>query len=1216
LSLLSPTENIYAIKFYTNPSASYTYKEARVEFSNLLSVSLLSQFRLYNIYYSRPCPTVYANRLTGFGSGLLAYVDSAANVADANPNNRARMVALLDLLGISSTYIEVGFPIMGKPGDYVGFTATNSSALLSLSVLSGLTITTYDQTGAVRETKSGSSLLNLKLLGGSSGRYSIGFQTQAGSYRISKIRLTKTAAVGLLEDLYVYNGYYYTVNRPPVTVTTSGPITFCEGGSVTLTAFDSLGYTNYVWNNGTTGNKLTVSASGTYYVQVEDSVACTRRSIPMEVIVNPNPTPRIVGDSVLCLTSAGSLSLAGTSYTSRTWSTGAATPTITGLNPGRYYVNVTDSNTCKGTDTITVAYNDLMVTPTITPTSCSNTATGAISLAVTKGSGNYSYRWSNGANTASITGLREGLYTCIVTDNVYGCTFNKSFSITATNRMTVSASTVNTSACGKSDAKITLSVAGASGTYNYLWSNGATAATNDNISAGIYTVKITDAGSGCAMSDTFGVSDGASALVVAPAITPSTNCAAPNGAIAISVSGGSGTYTYKWSHSSSTAASVSGLQPGTYYVAVTDAADNCTTTLAVIVPNMGVLNLVSTIAQPGCKMANGAINITSVTGGSGTNTYNWSTGANTAGITGVPSGTYIVTVNNAGSGCTHTEVYTLTDAGGPSVTLSVTGPDCNNANGAISASATATSKYLWSTGATTKNVSGLKPGMYTVTVTDSVSNCMSVQSTYVAPKIPIRLAATPMANTSCPSSPNGSINIALTGGTAPYTYNWSSGDATKDLSGKNAGTYNLNVTDGNGCTASISVVLRTDSAKVLLATVSSIVASSCSEAKNGKAYVTVTGGTTPYAYSWTPGGATTKDLENVKAGTYTLSITDDAGCTITVDAVIPASTSNPLIVKLDSVINVGCLDTLAGKAYLSTSGGTKPYTFSWNSGAASEDLINVRAGNYTLTVTDSNGCIATVKVDIIKLSNFTVMQNVKNISCHGDNNGSINLTASGGTGAYTFKWLDGTDGRNRTGLNGGAYTVTVTDTASKCSKTLDITIVEPDALSLTGTVKNDTCTTGPDGSVVLEVKGGTMPYSYQWSNGTNTPSLFNLAADKYSVTVTDANMCQIMGEYTVMQSSCDFTINIHNVLTPNGDGDNDYFMIEGIQFYPNNQVQILDKWGDVVYEKRNYDNSWNGVSSKNSNQLPAGTYYYLVKLNEANKTGGKDYFTGSLLIQR
>lgn len=356
VSLLAPFQNIYNIKFITNPASTYRFKDAMVELDNSLAVSL-TDFRIYGFNFQRPCPPVLADKLTGSGtSGLLslASVDNPNRIIDADPSNFATINTTLSLLGIGSAYVETSFPRNAKGGDYVGFTVAADAGVLDLDILGGLTVVTYDVAGKIKETLSGSSSLNLNLLEGSSDRFSVGFTTKAGSYEISKVRLVKTATLGLLTSLRVYNSFHYTIDRAPVTITSSASTTFCEGGSVVLTAFDSLGSSDFVWNTGEIGASITVTAPGNYFVQSMDALSCERRSIPLNIVVHAKPAqPKVM--------MSGSVLEVPNDFAYYQWYNngkeiyGSINHTHNVTAMGKYYVMVKDANGCvNNSDTFNV----------------------------------------------------------------------------------------------------------------------------------------------------------------------------------------------------------------------------------------------------------------------------------------------------------------------------------------------------------------------------------------------------------------------------------------------------------------------------------------------------------------------------------------------------------------------------------------------------------------------------------------------------------------------------------------------------------------------------------------------------------------------------------------------------------------------------------------------------------------------------------------------
>ena len=282
-----------------------------------------------------------------------------------------------------------------------------------------------------------------------------------------------------------------------------------------------------------------------------------------------------------------------------------------------------------------------------------------------------------------------------------------------------------------------------------------------------------------------------------------------------------------------------------------------------------------------------------------------------------------------------------------------------------------------------------------------------------------------------------------------------------------------------------------------------------------------------------------------------------------------------------------------------------------------DSMYAVNQGATTIKYTigpNLGGCygVATFTVTVKPL--LTINSTVSQVTCYGDNNGSISITINGGTPPlhYLYLWSNGSTDSVITGLAPGYDTLHVTEPSTLCKVSDIIQITQPDSLHVSAEATQDKCKTS-NGTITTTVTGGTLPYTYQWSDNSTGSSLENLRAGTYTVTVTDHYDCTQTLSVEVTDNVC--IIVVHDVITPNGDGINDTWIIEGIDNYTTNTVQIFDKWGDMVYEKMNYNNDWSG-KGKGGNLLPDGTYYYLVKLNSINLLGGQNTFTGSILIKR
>lgn len=411
--------------------------------------------------------------------------------------------------------------------------------------------------------------------------------------------------------------------------------------------------------------------------------------------------------------------------------------------------------------------------------------------------------------------------------------------------------------------------------------------------------------------------------------------------------------------------------------------------------------------------------------------------------------------------------------------------------------------YRWSTGETGSSIQNLAAGLYSVTLTDSVGNFLTLNKEVTQPS-KVTLTET-IFNPSCAGSANGSINISVSGGTGSYTYLWSNGATTEDLANLNAGTFKVTVTDSSGCSASASYLLL-NNVRIIQSGV--ITKASCRQT-NGGVNVTVSGGATPYSYSW-DNGSVTEDLINVGPGTYRLTITDANGCTGQAAYVV---TENNTVKITFTVTPAGCFNEATGAIDITASGGTAPYTFSWQNGATTEDLSGLVGGIYRVTVTDNAGCALLTPINVPKKS-IQVNAQVIQPLCNGDSTGSILITPLDNSTTYTYVWSNGYTTNSISDVPVGDYIVTITD-ATGCSRTLSFTITQPAALSPTAVINNNQCGAEGNFSIDLSVTGGKTPYTYLWSNGATTQDIQSLNSGIYSVTITDANGCSAIKEVDI-----------------------------------------------------------------------------------------------------
>ncbi|NBV67150.1 MAG: hypothetical protein EBR74_01220 [Flavobacteriia bacterium] len=365
---------------------------------------------------------------------------------------------------------------------------------------------------------------------------------------------------------------------------------------------------------------------------------------------------------------------------------------------------------------------------------------------------------------------------------------------------------------------------------------------------------------------------------------------------------------------------------------------------------------------------------------------------------------------------------------------------------------------------------------------------------------------------------NGSIDATLAGGTLPYSYNWNNGSTSEDLANLAVGSYNVTVTDDNGCTTSSSATINAPSDIVQTASVGTI---ACFNGSDADIFVNTQGGSLPYQFQWS-NGAVTEDLVNVIAGNYTLTITDANNCT-DIQTYTVTQPNAPLQLSA-ALTNIPCYNASTGAIDISVTGGTANYSYQWTNAnnvlipVTTQDYTNIPAGSYSITVVDNNGCVATMSNTLTQpLAPISSQPILTNINCFGATTGVINPQITGGTSPYLYAWSNGTNVNQANNLAAGAYSLVVTDIAN-CTATYNYTLTQPNsALSIALTPSPVACFGNATGSIASSVSGGSAPYSYAWSNGTVNPNLSNGIAGNYTLTVTDNKGCTANNNATITQ---------------------------------------------------------------------------------------------------
>jgi hypothetical protein len=764
------------------------------------------------------------------------------------------------------------------------------------------------------------------------------------------------------------------------------------------------------------------------------------------------------------------------------------------------------------TSTATVYITNLLVTPgaTTTPVSCFGGSNGTATVSATGGTAPYQYSKDDGLNyqsSNSFSGLSAAAYTMRVKD-VNGCSTTIAATISQPTILIGAESHNNVNCFGGSNGAVALTVSGGISPYTYSWSNNATTKNISGLAAGTYTATIKDSNNCIA---TTSVTITQPAILSASETHTNVSCfGGGNGSIDLTVTGGTTPYAYNWSNAAVTE-DLNGLLTGSYNVTVTD-AKGCSTTKTAAISQPSQILITGTTSL--ISRNNGTVDLT-VSGGIPPYTYSWSNNATTEDLTGLPDGTYSVSVKDA-NGCIKTATFTITFPPIMALDGVISNVSCNGGNnGSIQVILTgglAPYSILWGNGSTVKDRTALSAGIYSIRIIDALGDTATHSWTVTQPTI-LNISAS-STNVTIFGSNNGSINLTITGGTAPYSYHWNDNSPSQNRTNLTAGTYTVTVTDANGCNTSSSYTITQPTPLVITGTKTDVTIFS---GNNGTITTTTTGGVGPYTYSWTNSTITTANRANLYAGTYTVTVTDANGAI----ANITLTVNQPALlvvtgIKTDVTIFGGSNGTIT----TTTAGGVGPYTYVWSDGLiTTATRTGLVPGTYTVTVTDANGATAATTLVINQPLQLFITAVKTDVTIFGGSNGTITTTTTGGVGPYTYSWANSSIATaNRTGLSAGTYTVTVTDHNGATANTT-LTIDQPAQLAITG-VKTDVTTVfgGNNGTITTATTGGVGPYTYSWAGSSiNTSNRTGLTAGTYIVTVTDANGAIATASFIVNQ---------------------------------------------------------------------------------------------------
>ena len=815
---------------------------------------------------------------------------------------------------------------------------------------------------------------------------------------------------------------------------------------------------------------------------------------------------------------------------------------FTGLAGGPHTIVVQDASGCPQTVNITISEPNpysIALTTNVNyngfDVACNGACNGSIHVTSTGGVPSFLYSLNGGPFQASANFNNQcanNLLTVNATD-ANGCPASDSLLLIEPPVLTLQMDSVMEN-CGAGDGQAIALVGGGVIPYFYLWTDGQTTSTATNLSTGWYTVIVTDTNT-CSIVDSIFV-PGTDMILSTSSTDVSCNTGNDGTATVTVIGSYAPPLVYQWNDLNfQTTATATGLVAGWYIVTVTD-NNLCSTQDSIFVfqPNAVFLELDSANSLFMVPCFGDSLGVVSVsaTGGTGQGTYWFYIDAanpqNDSTFYGLPAGNYLIFVTDANS-CIDSVAVQISEPDEIVFTLSSTdalcfGDSTGTAEVAFISGGTPPYIYSWSNGAITDSIGGLAAGTYWLTVTD-INGCTIYPPDTVVIGEPVLLTTSVTSTSSmCGGTvANGTAGVVASGGTTPHNYLWSTGAITSNITLLVSGTYTVIVTDANDCMAYDTVIVQAGPQPILSVAILNV---SCFGANDGMITPSATGGTSPYQFSIN-GGSTWQNA-GVQYGpsgqaSYFVTVRDDNGC-VESDSVFVLEPAL-LVIGSFTIDEVNCYGGSDGAITVNHSGGTPGYSYSWSNLQTTQTATGLDTGNYSVIVTDTNGCVDTstsvtmTQPDSLYITSITSTD----VLCNGGNDGTATVTATGGVTPYSYLWSNGamTPTAN---MSAGSYTVDVTD-SNGCMVSASIIVSEPAAL-VTDSFAMDSvfCFGFSDGSATVYVSGGITAYAYLWDNGDNTAFADSLDAGFHTVTITDFNNCVLIDSVDILEPAASVTI--------------------------------------------------------------------------------------------
>ncbi len=1090
-----------------------------------------------------------------------------------------------------------------------------SSVILNVTQPAQINISNIQTTDATCGNSNGSLVVTA-----SGGTGVLQYSTTGGPPYQASNTFNNLAALNYNVVVIDANGCTQTLNAQvnnssaPVINTANATTLLCNGdnnAAITINASGGTGVLQYSINNGTTfqsGNVFNGLAAGTYNVVVSDAAGCL---VSTSVVIT-DPAVLIVSVNnvgTTCTQSNGSITVNGSGGTgalqySIDGGSYQASTNFNNVAAGNYTVTVQDANGCTAsiTTNVTDAPSAIIVSINTTPVSCNGQSDGTIDIVANSGTAPLNYSIDNGLTFQAGTyfsGLAAGSYSIVVSD-ANGCTTIGSINVVEPTTLTLNLNATNTT-CSQTNGSVSAVANGGTPAYQFSIDAGGTfqsSASFSSLATGVYSIVVQDA-NGCTASGSINLSD-LPGPRIDNIVTVDINCnGANNGSVTITASNGTAPLQYSIDNGATyQSGNVFGsLSPGNYNIVVQDANGCTVTTTATITEPTAVVISGTPVTDANCNGANNGSITINANGGTGTLQYSIDNGSTyqSGNVFGSLSpGNYNIVVQDA-NGCTVTTTATVTEP--TAVVISgtpVTDANCNGTNnGSITINAnggTGTLQYSIDNGSTYQpgNIFGsLSPGNYNIVVQDA-NGCTVTTTATVTEPTAVVISGTPVTDANCNGANNGSITINANGGTGTLQYSIDNGSTFQPgniFGSLSPGSYNIVVQDANGCTVTTTATVTEPTAVVISGT--PVTDANCNGANNGSITINANGGTGTLQYSIDNGSTYQSGnvFGSLSPGSYNIVVQDANGCTATTTATV----TEPTALSYSAVVTDANCGNANGGVTINAAGGTSPIQYSIDNGTTFQtgnNFTGLMAGSYQVQLQDANGCTFNGIISIQNLAAPVINQVVySGLTCNASNDGTISINASGGVGTLQYSIDNGTTYSsifNFSNLSAGNYSIIVQDGAG-CQATFAVVITEPSVLNVNPVISNTTCTSA-NGSIILNVSGGTSPYSYSINSGANfqTQNNFNaIAAGNYTVVVTDDNGCSVSQPLVVNDAPAP---NISNVQKTD----------ISCNSFNDGTIQILTNGGASPLQY-SIDNGLNYQALNNFNNLLAGNYNVIVQ---------------------